>query len=355
MSMMKKVKTGVPGLDVLTAGGLPAGRATLVVGRSGTGKTILGLQVACFLARSGLKTIVVGIEETAEDLVSTADALGFNLTALRAEGLVHVAEMMRPLDEPTLVSGDYDLYGLVHRLEHQVKQTGAKAVVLESATALFTPRPPQDLLRSHFFQLVHCFRRLELTSIILAEAPADYAQLTTLGVEDYVCDMVVILEDEGFVVTPVASGEQGLASLGRCEFDAVLTDYSLPGGDGAWMLREAARSGRLATRRRSSSPAITMCRSRKGSRSFRSRSTSTVCCVRCAARSTAVLQRTVVGAATSSGTAAGALGAAQPSGTAMRRKPLSSSCSMSAPRPCIRRRRCGTSVRCWPSSTVGSS
>ena len=193
MSMMTKVKTGVPGLDVLTAGGLPAGRATLVVGRSGTGKTILGLQVACFLARSGVKTIVVGIEETADDLVSTADALGFNLTALRAEGLVHVAEMMRPLDEPTLVSGDYDLYGLVHRLEHLVKQTGAKAVVLDSATALFTPRPPQDLLRSHFFQLVHCFRRLELTSIILAEAPADYAQLTTLGVEDYVCDMVVIL------------------------------------------------------------------------------------------------------------------------------------------------------------------
>ena len=41
---------------------------------------------------------------------------------------------------------------------------------------------------------MHCFRRLELTSIILAESPADHAQLTTLGVEDYVCDMVVILQ-----------------------------------------------------------------------------------------------------------------------------------------------------------------
>ena len=69
MSMMTKIKTGVPGLDVLTAGGLPAGRATLVVGRSGTGKTILGLQCACFMARSGIKTIVVGIEETADDLL----------------------------------------------------------------------------------------------------------------------------------------------------------------------------------------------------------------------------------------------------------------------------------------------
>jgi circadian clock protein KaiC len=191
--MMTKVKTGVPGFDVLSAGGLPVGRTTLVVGRSGTGKTIFGLQVAASLARNGMTTIVIGVEETAEDLLATGDALGFNLSGLFSDGRVHVTEMMRPLEEPTIVSGDYDLFGLVHRLEHLVQTTGAKAIVLDSATALFSPRPPQDLLRSHFFQLVHCFRRLGLTAIILAESPADYGQLTTLGVEDYVCDMVVIM------------------------------------------------------------------------------------------------------------------------------------------------------------------
>ena len=191
--MMTKVKTGVPGFDVLTFGGIPVGRSTLVAGRSGTGKTIFGLQTAAHLARTGTKTIILGIEETAEDLLATGDALGFNLSGLFADGRVHVAEMMRPLEEPTIVSGDYDLFGLVHRIEHLVQKTGAKAVLLDSATALFSPRPPQDLLRNHFFQLVHCFRRLGLTAIILAEAPGDYAQLTTLGVEDYVCDMVVVM------------------------------------------------------------------------------------------------------------------------------------------------------------------
>jgi circadian clock protein KaiC len=190
---MKKVKTGVPGLDTLTAGGIPAGRSTLVVGRSGTGKTILGLQTACNIARTGTPTIVVGIEESADDLVATANALGFNIDALRADGSLHIVDMIRPLEEPTLVNGNYDLFGLVHRIEHLVQRTGAKAIVLDSATALFTPRPAQDLLRSHFFQLVHCFRRLGITAIILAEAPADYGQLTTLGVEDYVCDMVIIM------------------------------------------------------------------------------------------------------------------------------------------------------------------
>jgi circadian clock protein KaiC len=193
MTMLTKVKTGVPGFDVLSYGGIPVGRSTLVVGRSGTGKTIFGLQSAGNLARSGVKTIIIGIEETAEDLLATADTLGFNLSGLFAEGKLHVADMMRPLEEPTIVSGDYDLFGLVHRIEHIVKKTGAKAVVLDSATALFSPRPAQDLLRNHFFQLVHCFRRLGLTSIILAEAPGDYQQLTTLGVEDYVCDLVVVM------------------------------------------------------------------------------------------------------------------------------------------------------------------
>jgi circadian clock protein KaiC len=193
MSMMTKVRTGVPGFDTLTFGGLPVGRSTLVAGRSGTGKTIFGLQTAAHFARHGLRTIIVGIEETTEDLLATGDTLGLNLSGLFADGRIHVAEMMRPLEEPTVVSGDYDLFGLVHRIEHLVQKTGAKAIVLDSATALFSPRPPQDLLRNHFFQLVHCFRRLGLTAIILAEAPADYAQLTTLGVEDYVCDMVVVM------------------------------------------------------------------------------------------------------------------------------------------------------------------
>jgi len=46
MSALKKLETGVPGLDVLTLGGIPEGRSTLIAGKSGTGKTVVGLQIA---------------------------------------------------------------------------------------------------------------------------------------------------------------------------------------------------------------------------------------------------------------------------------------------------------------------
>jgi circadian clock protein KaiC len=195
MSALKKLETGVPGLDVLTLGGIPEGRSTLVVGKSGTGKTVISLQIASNLARQGVKTIVVAVEETPHDLQDSGDTLGLGISKLLRGGNLHFADITRPMDGPTLVSGDYDLYGLVHRLEALVQQTGARALVLDSATALFSPRPPADAVRSHFFQLVYTLRRLGLTAVIIAESPDDYGQLTTLGVEDYVCDLTVVLRN----------------------------------------------------------------------------------------------------------------------------------------------------------------
>jgi circadian clock protein KaiC len=195
MSALKKLETGVPGLDVLTLGGIPEGRSTLIAGKSGTGKTVVGLQIAASLARHGIKTIVLAVEESPEDMQDSGDMLGLGITRLVRDGAVHFANVGRPVDGPTIVAGEYDVFGLIHRIEALAKQTGARAVLLDSATALFSPRPAPEALRSHFFQLVHALRSLGLTAVILAEAPGDYGQLTTMGVEDYVCDLTLILRN----------------------------------------------------------------------------------------------------------------------------------------------------------------
>ena len=195
MSSVKKLETGVPGLDVLTLGGIPQGRSTLIAGRSGTGKTVVGLQIAATLARNGITTIVLAVEETPEDLHESGDSLSLGISQLVRDNKLHLINIARPMDGPTIVSGDYDLFGLVHRIEAIVKETGAKAVLLDSATALFSPRPAPEALRNHFFQLVHTFRSLGLTAVILAEASADYGPLTTMAVEDYVCDLTLVLRN----------------------------------------------------------------------------------------------------------------------------------------------------------------
>jgi circadian clock protein KaiC len=195
MTSIPKVPTGVPGLDVLTRGGLPKGRTTLICGKSGTCKSVTALQIAADFARRGLKTILIAVEEAREDLITTGDSLGLDLTQLVQAGTLRITDLTPAMDGPVFVAGEYDIAGLIHRIEAVAKDMGAEAIILDSATALFNPRPPESHMRSYFFHLVHTFRRLGLTAVVTAEAPGDYGQLTTLGVEDFVCDLVVILRN----------------------------------------------------------------------------------------------------------------------------------------------------------------
>jgi circadian clock protein KaiC len=190
-----KIPTGVPGLDNLLLGGIPKGRSTLIAGRSGTGKTVVALQMAASLAREGIPTLVLAVEESPADLVQTGDALGLDLTALCDVGVLTVGDINRPAEGPTIKAGEYDVFGLIHRVEGMVAARKAEAVILDSATALFSPRPSRERMREHFFQLIGAFRRMGLTSIVVAESQEDYGSLTTLGVEDFVCDLTIVLRN----------------------------------------------------------------------------------------------------------------------------------------------------------------
>ena len=155
----------------------------------------MALQIACQFARDGLKTVLFAGEEPQEDLIGTGEGLGFGPLELIHENILQITDLARQADATTIVKGDYDVVGMGHQVEVAVKKFEGKAMVLDSVTALFSPNPSEDRLRSHFAHLIHTFRKYDLASVVTAEAPADYAFRTTLGVEDYVCDAVIILRN----------------------------------------------------------------------------------------------------------------------------------------------------------------
>lgn len=195
MSKLEKVRTEVPGLDVLTAGGIPRGRTTLITGKSGTCKTIMAIQIAGALARVDGPTLVISAEEEPDDLIALGDELGFDFSTLIRDKRLVLTNFTPPGDGPVVISGDFDMMGLVHMVESYVKRVGIKAVIIDSATALMSGRTDTERLRAHFFQLVHGLRRLGLTCLFTSEAPDDYGPLTTLGVEQFVCDVVLVLRN----------------------------------------------------------------------------------------------------------------------------------------------------------------
>jgi len=57
--------------------------------------------------------------------------------------------------------------------------------------------------------------------------------------------LVTALEIEGHDVDEAPNAKEGLQCLQTHHYDLVLSDYAMPGGTGAWMLREADRLGLL--------------------------------------------------------------------------------------------------------------
>src|ERR1700742_2942490 len=135
---LPKTPTGIGGLDDLTFGGLPSGRAALLCGSAGCGKTLFGMT---FLVNGATKFDEAGVfmsfEERERDLAANVHSLGFDVDELisRKKLAIDYVRIERAEIEE---SGEYDLEGLFVRLGHAIDSIGAKRVVLDTIEALFS-------------------------------------------------------------------------------------------------------------------------------------------------------------------------------------------------------------------------
>lgn len=189
---LAKSPSGIPGLDEITRGGLPAGRPTLVCGTAGSGKTLLAIE---FLVRGatefGEPGVFMAFEETAEDLAANVRSLGFDLPRLVAQHKLYVdhVEVERSEIEET---GEYNLDGLFVRLAHAIDTVKAKRVVLDTIESLFSGFTNTAILRAELRRLFGWLKDRGVTAVITGERGE--GQLTRQGLEEYVSDCVILLD-----------------------------------------------------------------------------------------------------------------------------------------------------------------
>ncbi len=190
---LPKAATGIGGLDDLTLGGLPVGRPTLLCGAAGCGKTLFGMTFLVNGAtRFGEPGVFMSFEERAEDLAANVASLGYDvehLVASRKLVIDHVRIERSEIEE----SGEYDLEGLFVRLGHAIDTIGARRVVLDTIEALFSGLADTAILRAELRRLFAWLKDRGVTAIITAERGE--GQLTRYGIEEYVSDCVILLDN----------------------------------------------------------------------------------------------------------------------------------------------------------------
>jgi circadian clock protein KaiC len=189
---LQKERTGIPGFDEITGGGLPAGRPTLVCGSAGAGKTLFAME---FLVRGAMlynePGVFMSFEETDEELTKNVASLGFDLKQLAADKklLLDYVFIERAEIEDT---GEYDLEGLFLRLGHAIDTIGAKRVVLDTLEALFSALPNEAIIRAELRRLFRWLKEKGVTAVITCERGE--RTLTRYGLEEYVADCVILLD-----------------------------------------------------------------------------------------------------------------------------------------------------------------
>jgi len=76
---MKRLHTGVTGLDDIIEGGYPKGRSVLILGNTGSGKTILGISFIQQACSEGSKSMIIATEELPEDILIQSNPSGNHL------------------------------------------------------------------------------------------------------------------------------------------------------------------------------------------------------------------------------------------------------------------------------------
>ncbi|TSD15289.1 recombinase RecA [Haloglomus irregulare] len=165
--------TGVPGLDELLGGGLPTGRAYVLRGPPGTGKTILGLHFLTARAETGERPLFVGFEEPVEDIERNAASLGFDLDGVEILDLSPTADRFvedrsYSAFEPAEVEGREPAEQIVEA----VRERDPERVVIDPLTQFRQLAPDDYQFRQEMASLTAFLKDRDVTALYTTQPTA---------------------------------------------------------------------------------------------------------------------------------------------------------------------------------------
>jgi len=205
-----KTLTGIQGFDEICYGGLVSGRAYLLSGTSGAGKTIFSLQYLYNGAtRFGENGIFLATEESPRQIREDALKFGWDLQKLEDEHKLAIidgssAKIGIPSTEKVVSDKPFDMNYVIDQLISIQQELDAKRAVIDSSTSIAYNIPDKNKGRVELLRLGTTLKILELTTIITCELEHNPDVVT---MENFVVDGVVVLYFRHILDTRIHSVE----------------------------------------------------------------------------------------------------------------------------------------------------
>jgi circadian clock protein KaiC len=198
---VRRLATGVPGLDDAMGGGIPAGDAVMLAGPAGSGKTTFATQFVAEGLRQGEAVVIVVFEEYPEEYLTRAKARNQDMAAAIEAGKLQLI-YLRPLD----LSVDETLAEILEA----VQRVDATRVVIDSLSGFEVALAPafREDFRESLYRLVGALTATGVTIFMTTEVVGEYphVRFTTEKVSFITDDIIVqrFVEIDGMLRTVLA-------------------------------------------------------------------------------------------------------------------------------------------------------
>lgn len=181
-----RAKSGINGFDELIEGGFERESIVLVVGASGTGKTILSMQFlynGAFLYNE--PGVFLSFEEDRDQLYRQAEQFGWNFSKLEKEDKFRLLTFKPHQITKILEEGG----GQIRDAMTEIK---AKRIVIDSITAYGLLFRDEYKRREKILELFNMLRKWGVTSLVICEEDPDVVEKEEGGI-GFISDAIVSL------------------------------------------------------------------------------------------------------------------------------------------------------------------
>ncbi|MBB3712827.1 circadian clock protein KaiC [Limimaricola variabilis] len=176
--------SGIPELDKLLGGGVEQGSSTLVLGPSGTGKSLLALQFALAAIERGERAAFFVFDEELSQLEARLVKMGIDLPSLRESG----ALLVEQIDAAEMSPGEFS-----QKVRDCVATLGVRTVVIDSMNGYQAAMPQENALILHIHELLQFLNRQGASTFLTVAQHGLVGDMRSPLDLTYLADTVVLL------------------------------------------------------------------------------------------------------------------------------------------------------------------
>jgi circadian clock protein KaiC len=155
-----RISTGIKTLDPVIGGGIYEGSVTLVVGISGTGKSVMGLQFLGDGAKKGSKGLMISLDEQPKQILRNAKTLGLGIEDMIKEG-----KILLHCESPLELEMDIHF----ERILNLIEDNNIERIVIDSVSAY--KNTDNEQAQEFIYALATYLKNRLITSFLSYESP----------------------------------------------------------------------------------------------------------------------------------------------------------------------------------------